>query len=349
MQIVRRTLIAAILLLAPAVGRPSTVTVDLGGLKLVVSDAQTAQLFHVVDQLSQWDEYSHKQYVRWAAKSLALGPEDNALLAKHAELRRHRGWGHGFEQAFLVDDSIDGAAAKAVLSGLLDTQEADSERAILTHFAPILAPLLKEQQPQLEAFQARLAAAGPQLGPTILKLMAFAEVKEVLTVPVFLVSDPDEKNGGGEANGGHIVVEVRPHESMGVLLHESLHALLMPHGEAIKAAAQSAGIDVTVLNEGIAYALYPGLFPNSDGDQLADELVGMLVRGKPAADNYVKFDMMAVVLRPLLQQALSRQETISAFLPRAVEKWRRVAGTQGAPQTTGTPPPGELTNAVNPK
>jgi hypothetical protein len=38
--------------------------VDLGGLVLVLSDAPPAQIFHIVDQLSQWDVYAHKQYVR---------------------------------------------------------------------------------------------------------------------------------------------------------------------------------------------------------------------------------------------------------------------------------------------
>jgi hypothetical protein len=325
MQMSHSTLSAGIVLLAAVAGRASTTTIDLGGLKLVVSQSQTAQTFHIVDQLSQWDQYAHKEYVRWAAKSLALTPEDNALLEKHAELRRHRGWGRGFEQAFLADDSIDGAAAKAVQAGLLEAAEADTERTVLNHFAPILQPLFKEKQAQLEAFEKRLEAVDPHLITTVAKLMLFAEAKEAVTVPVFLVSDPDDANGGGEANGGRVVVEVRPQESTGVLLHESLHALLVPHRDAIKRAAESAGVDFTVFNEGIAYALYPGLFHDADGDPLVEQFVRMLSRGKPVSDNYVRFDMMAVVLRPLLEQALSRHETISTFLPRAVDKWRKVA------------------------
>jgi hypothetical protein len=76
---------------APALG--STLSVDLGGLALSVSDSPAAQVFHIVDQLSEWDQYAHKQYVWWSAKSLKLTEEDRELLRKHAELRRARGWG----------------------------------------------------------------------------------------------------------------------------------------------------------------------------------------------------------------------------------------------------------------
>ena len=45
---------------------------DLGGMVLSISDAPTAQIFHIVDQLSQWDIYTHDQYARWAEASTCL-------------------------------------------------------------------------------------------------------------------------------------------------------------------------------------------------------------------------------------------------------------------------------------
>jgi type IV pilus biogenesis protein CpaD/CtpE len=41
------------------------VHLDTGPLKLDVYISETAQLFHVVDQISQWSEFSHRQYVRY--------------------------------------------------------------------------------------------------------------------------------------------------------------------------------------------------------------------------------------------------------------------------------------------
>jgi len=64
--------------------------VAFGGLIISVSDSWTAQLFHIVDQLSEWDDATHKQYGRWAAKTLNLGEQDRRLLQEHAAFRRSR-------------------------------------------------------------------------------------------------------------------------------------------------------------------------------------------------------------------------------------------------------------------
>ena len=69
---------------------------DFGGMVLSVSDAPTAQIFHIVDQLSQWDIYTHEQYAGWAKTNRFLDQGDLELLHQHAEMRKKRGWGHGF-------------------------------------------------------------------------------------------------------------------------------------------------------------------------------------------------------------------------------------------------------------
>lgn len=137
-------LVLAAALLLPGAAAAQATNVNLGDLVLVVSDSPTAQVFHIVDQLSEWDQYAHKQYGRWAARALALTQDDRMLLRQHAALRRGRGWGKGFEQGFLVDATIERAAREAVTAGWLSAAEAASERAILEHFAPKLAPLLTE-------------------------------------------------------------------------------------------------------------------------------------------------------------------------------------------------------------
>jgi hypothetical protein len=89
-----------LLLAAPAASAWAD-DVDLGGVVVSVSDSWTAQLFRIVDQLSEWDHASHRQYGRWAAKALNLDERDRKLLEDDAMLRRKRGWGSGFEQALL--------------------------------------------------------------------------------------------------------------------------------------------------------------------------------------------------------------------------------------------------------
>src|SRR3954469_12641818 len=98
--------IALLALVFSTAGYAATVKVDMGGMVLSLSDSPTAQVFHIVDQLSQWDVYTHGQYARWAKETHLLDEVDNELLRQHAEMRKKRGWGQGFEQTFLVDDSI---------------------------------------------------------------------------------------------------------------------------------------------------------------------------------------------------------------------------------------------------
>jgi hypothetical protein len=321
-----RTKLAVIALFFSAIGFATPKRLDLGGLVLSVSDAPTAQIFHIVDQLSQWDVYTHKQYVRWAETTNLLDQRDRELLQQHAELRKKRGWGHGFEQTFLVDDSIENAAANGIAAQFLSKEEANTERDLLLHFAPKLQALLRQRQAEIAAFEEQLVAEQVRLTPLIIKLARFAEVKNPPTVTVFLVANTEERNGGGGANGGRLVVEVPLPDAMGTLLHESLHRLLEPQRAAIQSAAEAAALDFTMLNEGIAYALYPGITADIEqGDRLIEELVRMQLRGTPASDRYLQFHLVAAVIRPLLRAALADDERITTFLPKATAKWRSVA------------------------
>ncbi|MGE5176139.1 MAG: hypothetical protein ACM3JJ_07145 [Hyphomicrobiales bacterium] len=320
---------AVILITALGAAAPATThdaTIDLGGLVLSVSISRTAETFHIVDQLAQWDPYAHRQYVRWGARSLALDAEDRRLLARHASLRRARGWGQGFEQAFLVPLPIDVAAKEAVAAGLLTDEEASSEREILEHFAPKLDSLMSRREAEEEAFESRLAGDRARLQPLIQTLVRFTGAHAPVAVPVFLVANPDSANGGGEANGGRLVIEVPGPDPEGVVLHEALHFLLRPHEREIQAAADSSGIPFQDLNEGIAYALSPGLTDDpARRDQLVRELARRVLRGTAGSDPYARFYMIAAVFRPILRRALDQGWTFERFLPEAVASWRRLA------------------------
>lgn len=324
-----KNLVAACLVLVSSVAcaQDATTTVDFGKLILHISTARTAQVFSIVDQLSQWDVYAHKQYARWAGKALRITDQDRALLAQHAELRRKRGWGKGFEQAFLVDDSIDHAAQAAVSDGTLTADEANAERVILEHFALIVQPLMDESAPQLDALILKVVNDRARLAPLVDNLAQFAETKKPVTASVFLVSNPDVRSGGGGANGGRIVVEVPGPDPEAVLLHEALHHLLKGRAADIEAAARAANVPFTTLNEGIAYALSPGLTDDEEReDRLASTLVRFELRGTRPGDVYLQSNMMAIIIRPLLRAAVAHGETLTDFLPEAVKRWRSISG-----------------------
>lgn len=302
--------------------------VDIGGIVLSVSDSWTAQVFHIVDQLSAWDEACHRQYGRWAAKVLNFDQQDRKLLQEHAELRRARGWGNGFEQAFYVDQSIEIAAQKAVETKLLSPEEASAERAILLHFAPKLSNLRDRSAPQIASLRERLATEGKKINPVVQKLIHFSEIRETVRVPLFLIPNPEEGNAGGGFNGGRLVLEVQDQpDPIPTLFHECLHALLWRHKDAIGVAAKSAGLTWGAMNEGIAYAFAPGLTDKiEESDALAEALARNILRGAPASDGYVQAYAVAVVIRPLLRAAIERGETFTVFLPKAVSKWRAASG-----------------------
>lgn len=317
--------IALTFLLAPAVSHAEVHKIVFDKFEMDISESETAQLFHIVDQLSQWDQYAHKQYVRWAAKSLALDDEDRRLLQQHAELHRRHGYGNRLEQAFLVDKSLDVAARDAVKDGLLNEADANSERAILLHFAPKLTPLMQQQKPAMDRFIQQLDNDHDRLAPIIAELIAFCEIKSKISVPVFLVANPDVKDGGGEANGGRLVVEAPSVDPRSFLLHESLHRLLESHKQEIADVAKASGLDFETLNEVVAYAFAPGLTNDGTSDDLlADQVANLEYRGEKLKDSSLLINTMAMVVRPVLRQSLRDHETFSVFLPKAVQKWRSI-------------------------
>ncbi|MGH7647296.1 MAG: hypothetical protein ACREND_04210 [Gemmatimonadaceae bacterium] len=89
---------------------------------------------------------------------------------------------------------------------------------------------------------------------------------------MYIVSNPEATSGGGEANGGRLVIEVPSPAPTGFVLHESLHFLL--------AHVQSYG--------------------------------------------------MAIVIQPILRAALANGESVEAFLPQAIARWRTVSPRQNA-------------------
>src|ERR1700676_4809868 len=119
--------LAAFVLAVTTANSASTSDVDIGGIVITVSDSWTAQVFHIVDQLSEWHEACHRQYGRWANRTHLLDEQDRKLLQRHGQLRQVRGWGKGFEQAFYVEAPIEVAAQNAVEAKLLSSEEAATE------------------------------------------------------------------------------------------------------------------------------------------------------------------------------------------------------------------------------
>jgi hypothetical protein len=300
------------------------IVVEAGALRCEIHVSRTAHLFHVVDQISAWDQYCHGQYRRAMTSAAAFTPDDEAMLARHVEVRKARGWGRGLEQTFYSPLDLDAALAQGVQQGNLTAAEADVERAVFAHFAARIEALLAEERPRLERFAAALAADRARLAAFADKLAAFVGVPQV-TVPAFLIANPDDRNFGGGYNGGRLTLEVpRAFDALPTFLHEVMHAFLaVREPELRKAIAVDPSLDWQTFNEGITHALAPGLYrPEGDVDVLQREVGQDFARGLRFADGPVRFRFYALTLRPLLAQALEQKATIDAFVPRALDAWK---------------------------
>src|SRR5262245_6389112 len=84
-----------------AAQQPAPLALDAGALQLELQPARTAHLFHVVDQISKWDQYCHVQYLgAFADQEGKLADADVAMLRRHVAVRARHGWGAGLEQTF---------------------------------------------------------------------------------------------------------------------------------------------------------------------------------------------------------------------------------------------------------
>ncbi len=174
---------------APAPPAPPPHELTLPPLALTLVDGTTAQVFHVVDELSAWSPWAHPAYASWAKTEMELEDAERALLEKHARLRRKRRWG-SLDQAFDVNAPLADAARVAADTRILTAEDAEDERALLAHFAPRLGPFLTSHRPEIAAFEARLALELPRLAPRVAELGRFCEVTEVVSVRAVLVATP---------------------------------------------------------------------------------------------------------------------------------------------------------------
>jgi hypothetical protein len=305
--------------LTPAAAQTSG-DIVVGDMTLHISDSWTAQVFHITDQLSDWSPYSHHQYIRWAKKSLRLTTEDSAVLSRYAAVRKGHRNSDDFDHSFLVDGSIEQATAAAVAQRRLSPDEGKQVQGCLLYFASRLALLRDTAKAQVNAFYRRYAVHRAAMDSFLQHILYFTESQDKITIPVFLVVNPEDGSGGGEANGGRLVIELQQHpDPLPFVAHESFHLLLVPHLVTLKALADSANVDWQVINEGMAYAL-EGLL--EDPDLLPGFLVQFIAAGRTIADPYVKFYMAAIVFRPMMRKALADGKTISTFIPEVIAKWK---------------------------
>jgi hypothetical protein len=303
---------------------PDVAMLDVGVLVYDISISDTAQIFHISDQLSQWSPFMHKQYMRWADQEHLLGDPQKIALAAHRAVRQRLHYGV-LDQNFYTTKSLQDALsdAKAVLSA----EDFAVEKNLFETMTPLILPFIEKHKAETVALRDRILSQQDKLKKMLEDFVQFAQVYLPKDhVPLWLIASTDGQAGGGGVNGGQMVVE-SGRDSVNTLLHESLHFVLNPKRPEIEAAAKScgAGLDYETLNEGIAYALSPGIIGNRDAiDQTIAHLAS---QGKPVDDPYVRFNRLGKRLTPLLEKALIDKTTLATMLPAACDEWKKVAAT----------------------
>ena len=311
----------------PAALSPVAV-MDAGPLRVEIHISRTATVFHVVDQLSLWSEFCHRQYRAWfEALDGGLSPDDLQLLAEHAAIRKAHGWSGGLEQTLYSPLDLDDALAAGMDRGHLTAEEAATERRVLEHFAPRVEELMRRERPTLEACIARLQSRSADIESYARVFARFCGCAQ-LTIPVYLIANPDDRTSGGGYGGGRMTLEIpRQYDIYPTFLHETFHAFLRTKQGLMEQTARSAeGLNTETLGEGFAYALNPGIIHSADGGDPLGRLVADDIKAqKPLSDSYTRFHRLGLAMRPLLDEALKDPNAaLETFLPRAVDAWRVV-------------------------
>lgn len=316
------SLVLALPLAAGAQDEP--LVLEAGPLTIEVHLSPTAQLFHVVDQLSAWSPFCHGQYARGMAP---LDDADRDALELHRGVRADHGWGGGLEQTFYTPLDLDAALAAGVRDGRLTQAEADLEGEVLARFAPRVEALFEEERERLLAFREGIQRDLPALADFSAQLARLFRTP-ALDVPVYLIADPSDQEFGGGYNGGRLTMEIpRVADARGIFLHEVFHAFLEARKAEIEHAIAGVDerLDYQTIDEGLAHAISPGIHhagPPGD-DPLVRRVEEVRRRGQGLDDYHGRVYRYALALRPLVREALQDEEIgLERLLPRAVDAWR---------------------------
>lgn len=155
-------------------GTSEVLRIEAGPLTLETHVSKTAQLFQVVDQISQWSEFCHPQYSRYfEALDGGLSAADHGYLVRHSGVGKAHGWGSGLEQTFYTSLELEAALAEGVRGGWLTEREAQTERDALLHFQRSVEALMVEERSVPDAFQKQLSGQRTNLAALAQTLSRF--------------------------------------------------------------------------------------------------------------------------------------------------------------------------------
>lgn len=198
---------------------PQTVILELDNLTFNISISRTAHLFHIVDQLSEWSQFCHKQYKEdYINQNGGFSAEDQNMLEKHTSIRSVLRWGQGLEQTFYTTVDLKAAVEEGIRNKFITPEQAKTEFEVFEHFAPYVDKLIESERPNLDRFIENFSNRKAQLEDISKKLSIFCDNVK-LEVPFFIMANPSDSFIGGGYNGQRLTLEI-PRK------RDSFHSLL---------------------------------------------------------------------------------------------------------------------------
>ena len=142
-------------------------------------------------------------------------------------------------------------------------------------------------------------------------------------------------------DGGRLKWELSsPDVSFSVLVHEITHGFLMEKSDLLRSVVDATpGLTMTLMGEGIAYAVAPGMYEDGEGDNLRYN-VAKDRKNREAWDDpsYGRQRMYGLGLRPLIREAFKEGEALEDFLPNARAVFLALQEIEEGPPGSSRPP-----------
>ena len=305
---------------------PQTVVLKLEKLTFNISISRTAHLFHVVDQLSEWSQFCHKQYKDdYINRNGDFSAADKSMLEKHISVRKVLTWGEGLEQTFYTTDDLEAAIEEGIRKKLITPEQAKIEKEVFEYFAPYVDTLIESERANLDNYTKTLLDRKDQLEDISKQLSLFCDDVH-LEIPFFILANPTDSYIGGGYNGKRLTLEIpRKRDSFNSLLHELMHAFIRSQSKELENIVNvTEGLDYMTLNEGIAYAFSPGIYHSGpkERDPLLYQTMEDIKNDKSLQDGYsVRVYRYGLAIRPLLIDAFEKKQNMKTFLLRARDAW----------------------------
>lgn len=311
--------------------------VHLDGCPLVLDMrvSETATLFYVIDELSQWNPNCDTQYITYFEKlDGGLSKEDKDLLTQHAAIRRTYP-DYKLKTIFYTPLDLEAALDKAVKEHVITEQEACTERNIFNHFKPRIDCLIADATPAMATLIEKVRSEKPYLTTFASEVSRFTGCTK-LTLSVYLIATPDglgreastsSQNADGGEEKGILTLEIGRHteNAYDTLVREifTIFAHSQRNQRMLGAALRSAdGLSTYSICRGLAYAYSPGMMGDMGLNRLMSKASSVVENGLDFKKSYASDIVYGLALQPLLKQALSdKNQTLETFLPKAVDTW----------------------------